>query len=118
VAFQWWLPFEVQDSEYVRRGRVGCKIRADVAVALEDPEVFVVTPEDERYVTLSHCELTAVHATTGEAYSVEAKSRHRASYLGQPGAPTRCRKYKAMHVGCSSLHFEKKPTTIASCLST
>ncbi|MGC2651990.1 MAG: hypothetical protein WA304_14435 [Candidatus Cybelea sp.] len=49
---------------------------------------FVVTPEDERDVTSSHCEFTAVNAATGEAYSVEAKSRHRAGYLGRPGAPT------------------------------
>jgi SEC-C motif len=49
---------------------------------------FVVTPEDETDVTSSHCEFTAVHAATGEAYSVEAKTRHRAGYLGQPGAPT------------------------------
>jgi len=48
---------------------------------------FTVILEDESDVTSSHSEFTAVYKATGHAYSVEAKSRHRAGFLGQRGDP-------------------------------
>jgi len=48
---------------------------------------FDVDLEDEGDATTTHCEFTASHKATGLQYSVEAKSRHRPGFLGQPGLP-------------------------------
>jgi len=48
---------------------------------------FDVKLEDESDSTTTHCEFTATHQATGLYYSVEAKSRHRPGFLGQPGTP-------------------------------
>lgn len=46
---------------------------------------FDVILEDESNTAETHCEFVAVHMQTGLRYSIEAKSRHRHGYLGQPG---------------------------------
>jgi hypothetical protein len=46
---------------------------------------FRIEKEDERDPTTRHAEFTATDKITGEQFSVEAKSRHRAGILGQPG---------------------------------
>jgi len=48
---------------------------------------FEVDLEDETDITTKHCEFDARHKATGSRYSVEAKSRHRAGFLGYPGTP-------------------------------
>jgi hypothetical protein len=48
---------------------------------------FDVRLEDEGDRSTSHCEFTATHRATGAKYSVEAKSRRRPGFLGQPGSP-------------------------------
>lgn len=48
---------------------------------------FDIEFEDESDRTKSHCEFVATHKTSGNKYSVEAKSRHRPGYLGQNGTP-------------------------------
>lgn len=48
---------------------------------------FDIQFEDERDRTSSHCEFLATHKVTKKKYSVEAKSRHRAGFLGQKGEP-------------------------------
>ncbi len=48
---------------------------------------YDVVLEDETDAETSHCEFVATHKGTGAMYSVEAKSRHRPGYLGQPGEP-------------------------------
>ncbi len=48
---------------------------------------FTIAHEDESDLSTTHCEFAAVHKQTGIGYSVEAKSRHRAGFLGQAGAP-------------------------------
>jgi uncharacterized protein YchJ len=48
---------------------------------------FDVELEDESDSAESHCEFTATHKQAGSKYSVEAKSRHRPGFLGQPGKP-------------------------------
>jgi hypothetical protein len=48
---------------------------------------FDVKLEDESDSTTTHCEFTATHKTIGLHYSIEAKSRHRTGFLGQPGTP-------------------------------
>ncbi|MBI4219895.1 MAG: hypothetical protein HY682_07125 [Chloroflexi bacterium] len=47
---------------------------------------FDVVLEDESDRSTTHCEFVATHRATGTRYSVEAKSRHRPGFLGQPGA--------------------------------
>jgi hypothetical protein len=47
---------------------------------------FRIEREDEKDPTKRHAEFTAVHITTGERFSVEAKSRHYAGVLGRPGS--------------------------------
>ncbi len=46
---------------------------------------FGIEFEDESDGTRTHPEFTASHIQTGQQVSVEAKSRHRAGVLGQPG---------------------------------
>lgn len=46
---------------------------------------FSIEHEDERDGSRRHAEFTAKHKATGQLISVEAKSRHRAGVLGQPG---------------------------------
>lgn len=46
---------------------------------------FTVTRENERDGTRRHVEFLAVHKATGQHVLVEAKSRHRAGVMGQPG---------------------------------
>ena len=46
---------------------------------------FVIDLENENDRTESHCEFTATNKKSGESFSVEAKSRHRAGLLGRPG---------------------------------
>jgi len=46
---------------------------------------FSIILEDERDRTRRHAEFIAVHKSTGQHVLVEAKSRHRAGVLGQPG---------------------------------
>ena len=46
---------------------------------------FAIELENEDDRTSSHCEFTATSGQSGESFSVEAKSRHRAGLLGQPG---------------------------------
>lgn len=48
---------------------------------------FDVKLENESDSTTTHCEFTATHKATGRHYAVEAKSRHRPGFLGQPGTP-------------------------------
>ncbi len=48
---------------------------------------FDVELEDEGDRATTHCEFTATHRATGAKYSVEAKSRHRHGFIGQPGTP-------------------------------
>lgn len=48
---------------------------------------FGVYLEDESDSATSHCEFAAKHKATGAQYSIEAKSRHRSGFLGQPGPP-------------------------------
>jgi len=48
---------------------------------------FDVVLEDENNPAQTHCEFIASHQATGLQYSVEAKSRHRAGFLGQTGTP-------------------------------
>jgi len=48
---------------------------------------FSVELEDESDKSDTHCEFSAIHIDSGKAYSIEAKSRHRAGYLGQLGKP-------------------------------
>jgi hypothetical protein len=48
---------------------------------------FTIVHEDERDRTTRHVEFTATHKGTGEALSIEAKSRHRPGILGHPGTP-------------------------------
>ncbi len=47
---------------------------------------FDIDFEDETDRSISHCEFVATHMTTGNSYSVEAKSRHRPGLLGQSGS--------------------------------
>jgi hypothetical protein len=49
---------------------------------------FSVIRENERDGTRRHVEFMAVHKETGQHVLVEAKSRHRAGVLGQPGVPS------------------------------
>lgn len=46
---------------------------------------FEIVLEDESDTSTSHCEFNATHNATKSKYSIEAKSRHRKGYLGQPG---------------------------------
>lgn len=46
---------------------------------------FTIETEDESDPSKRHAEFTAIHKITGERFSVEAKSKHRAGILGQPG---------------------------------
>jgi len=46
---------------------------------------FKIALEDETDASTSHCEFTATHTAIGAHFSIEAKSRHRKGYLGQPG---------------------------------
>jgi hypothetical protein len=46
---------------------------------------FAIEREDERDPATRHAEFTATHKATGERFSVEAKSKHRAGVLGQAG---------------------------------
>jgi hypothetical protein len=48
---------------------------------------FRIEREDERDPATQHAEFTAIHPVTGEQFSIEAKSKHRAGVLGRPGAP-------------------------------
>lgn len=48
---------------------------------------FDIDFEDESDRSISHCEFKAIHKSTGQKYSIEAKSRHRLGLLGQPGRP-------------------------------
>jgi hypothetical protein len=48
---------------------------------------FDIVLEDEGDSATTHCEFTATHKATGLQYAIEAKSRHRPGFLGQPGAP-------------------------------
>jgi hypothetical protein len=48
---------------------------------------FSIEHENERDGTRRHAEFTAKHKTTGQLLSIEAKSKHRAGVLGQPGVP-------------------------------
>ena len=47
---------------------------------------FNIEFEDETNRSVSHCEFVATHEESKTKYSVEAKSRHRAGYLGQEGS--------------------------------
>jgi hypothetical protein len=47
---------------------------------------FTITHEDEADSSTTHVEFSAVHRQTGMTYSVEAKSRCRAGFLGQAGS--------------------------------
>ena len=47
---------------------------------------FAIEREDERDPTTRHAEFTATHKSTGERFSVEAKSKHRPGVLGFAGA--------------------------------
>lgn len=64
----------------------GARYETYVAAALVRAG-FTLQLEDESDVTSTHCEFTATHTATSRPYSVEAKSRHRDGYLGQPGPP-------------------------------
>jgi hypothetical protein len=46
---------------------------------------FTIEHEDETDGATRHAEFTAVHKTTGQMVSVEAKSKHRPGVLGYPG---------------------------------
>ena len=46
---------------------------------------FTIEREDEKDSSRRHAEFTATHKATGEKFSVEAKSKHRAGVLGRPG---------------------------------
>lgn len=46
---------------------------------------FTITRENERDGSRRHVEFVAVHKATGQHVLVEAKSRHRAGVMGQPG---------------------------------
>lgn len=48
---------------------------------------FDVELQDEGDRATTHCEFTATHRATVAKYSVEAKSRHRPGFLGQPASP-------------------------------
>jgi len=48
---------------------------------------FRIEKEDENDRATRHAEFTAAHKATGEMFSVEAKSKHRAGVLGQAGTP-------------------------------
>jgi hypothetical protein len=48
---------------------------------------FTITHEDETDPSTTHCEFAAVYRQTDIRHSVEAKSHHRAGFLGQAGAP-------------------------------
>jgi hypothetical protein len=48
---------------------------------------FAVEHENERDGSTRHAEFTATHRITGQKFSVEAKSPHRAGVVGQPGVP-------------------------------
>ncbi len=56
---------------------------------------FEVVLEDETDTATSHCEFNARHKATGARYSIEAKSRHRAGFLGYPGTPKPLTEIKA-----------------------
>jgi hypothetical protein len=47
----------------------------------------LIRPEGPGGRARTHCEFTATHRARGAAYSVEAKSRDRPGFLGQPGDP-------------------------------
>src|ERR1035437_4999133 len=47
---------------------------------------FTIIRENEKDPNRRHVEFTAVHKSTGQHVLVEAKSRHRAGVMGQPGA--------------------------------
>ncbi len=66
----------------------GARYEAFVAAALVRAG-FSIGLEDESNRSSTHCEFTATYMKTGKQYSVEAKSRHRAGFLGYPGTPGR-----------------------------
>jgi SEC-C motif-containing protein len=48
---------------------------------------FTIEPEDEQDGSRRHAEFMAMHKSTGQRISVEAKSKHRAGVLATPGNP-------------------------------
>jgi hypothetical protein len=62
----------------------GARYEAFVAAALIRAG-FTLTLEDEGDLSTTHCEFTATHQASGRQFSVEAKSRARAGFLGQAG---------------------------------
>jgi hypothetical protein len=59
---------------------------------------FAVQHEDEKDGSTRHAEFTARHVTTGQLFSVEAKSRHRPGVLAMPGTPQQTPDFKLMHL--------------------
>jgi hypothetical protein len=49
---------------------------------------FSIIRENEKDRTRKHVEFIAIHKATGQHVLVEAKSRHRAGVMGQPGTTT------------------------------
>jgi hypothetical protein len=64
----------------------GARYEAYVAAAFVRAG-FRIGLEDESDLCSSHCEFSAAHSATDSKYAVEAKSRHRAGFLGQAGQP-------------------------------
>jgi hypothetical protein len=48
---------------------------------------FTIERENEKDRARKHAEFVATHEETGQTFSVEAKSKHRAGVLGMPGVP-------------------------------
>jgi hypothetical protein len=80
------LPRRVVDRLQRKDQFQGARYEAFVAAALVRAG-FTIALEDESDRASTHCEFTATYVKTGKQYSVEAKSRHRAGFLGYPGTP-------------------------------
>lgn len=78
----------------VKRQFQGVRYETSVAAAYVRAG-FDVVLEDETDTETSHCEFNATHRETGQKYSIEAKSRHRAGLLGQSGLPQPLEEIKA-----------------------
>jgi len=70
---------------------------------------FKIEKEDERDRATRHAEFTATDKATGEMFSVEAKSKHRAGVLGQAGTPQPHEKLRLQFGHLINVAVAKKP---------
>ena len=68
---------------------------------------FEIEREDEKDRSRRHAEFTAVHKRSGQQVSVEAKSKHWAGFLGQPGERTQ--KFRLKFGRLLNDAFDKNP---------